>query len=970
MKYTTLIVNVAAALMFDAHDRAHRLGWRLSPVDLSPDEALELGVEADERLPAGAFIAISTPGAARREGPRLLVCGDDEAATRATSWRNKVGPDQAVLYVSAQRHGRAGGLRDAFEVLDERKLRAGVLDEAARRLPDDVLRGLRAAEVLEKVPVRDVCAFITAADGDLARVGDALPLLSLIRDTHLSEAPAARLEENARWVRAALSGSVRKTTALSAEGERVRAAVREAIDGAPDERLGRLRELDLGSLPLDELRLDSQRGKKRPAAPKGRLTLAAPSAPTKRAPPPKPTPKPKLRRASEPREATARPAPSPQPSVTATPEVSRTPELAPPRPPTLALEPQPAHRPASAEPAEAPSSAPAAAPPRAAPRPPASAPRPRPVVPGPWTHALDAEAGVGAPLLPSGATTLLRTSIEHDGDPLAWHLASGVASALERLPKGVAPVAHGDAALTQLPTLTAWRGARAELIAALGADATTQLLSAPYVALSAKAPLTAARELLAAAAALRDEAASADLLHAVMQLDTVTVTAASGEAVAMLTPLHMILLGQLVQRVDQLASAAKREPAGRVLAAVAADAPPAVPATWRTSDGATLRWRLSPRWTPLYGAPLTDVGTVANATHAAGRALLTLRPHARVALCVVAEDDEQEVADGLAALFEEDLGLQGVRLHSRRSVDAGELAATGKLVVEGVDGSARPHLVVRRAAASDQRAAALPGTWPAVQWRPAAAGPAPLGALSSDAGVWTLVIGELLTGPPPPGATVLARGLSQREEAVIVAHDSRPLIAAARQALMSGPMTDTRPRAVERAVRSLASVNAGMLDLGDAVRAELAATLAVAGAAQALSDEAITAHLSARARAALFGPSSVGVAIAGEALRDSVALAVCVASTRREDTLSARAAVARATELFADGAHRAALTQVLARAFDDVGGEGVFVADALRSGRPMTARFVSVSDEPTASAPGASTLTRLGATELLAELVS
>jgi len=36
----------------------------------------------------------------------------------------------------------------------------------------------------------------------------------------------------------------------------------------------------------------------------------------------------------------------------------------------------------------------------------------------------------------------------------------------------------------------------------------------------------------------------------------------------------------------------------------------------------------------------------------------------------------------------------------------------------------------------------------------------------------------------------------------------------------------------------------------------------------------------------------------------------------------------------------------------------------------MTARFVSVSDEPTASAPGASTLTRLGATELLAELVS
>ena len=1069
MKYTTLIIEVAHQRLFGstAAGASGRLGVRLSPLDIDAAEAIQLAEEARRLLPPEAFVAIAAPHAALIDEPRLFVSDGEATAARATQWRNALREGEALLFISARRLGRAGGLEDTLEALDEEALRSVALELAARdgALPAAALRGLRSADVLTRVPVRAVCAFLAAtANKGLAAVGDALPLLNLARDTRIAEETEARITHNARWVRAATSGTGRQSIALTDLGLSVRQALRDAVDLADDARLERLRSTDLGVLSLSELTRDQQRTTRaskntpsltslaqaadrgspkppRPATPVSRRAkdtgAAAPSPqrrPTARGPAPiKPSPGHQATegdasdgwRSSPPpvdRELREGPADAPdgEPSQIAplinregvdtlsshagdAPPQHEAHEAASPDEPDEPLpthdvpqaaspgepdEPLPTHDvPQTASPGEPNEPLPtppltpdpptpwgavppdatdeptiehAAPPPRHDAAPPASTepaaavpPPPRRAKrrePGPWTPELHA-AALGVPQTPpSGLLAMLRASLAGDGLGLLWRVSTRVETVLEQIPKGLLPATTTGDRAQDLSGFPAWSAARASLLELLDDDPAPGLLGTPYSALGGRAAAAAARALVAAGKSLLSEAASRgpDAMWDALRLETLTVTSARGEEIVCLSPLHPVLLTQLVQRLDGLAVAAAARPLAQRLRAQHIDRPPLVPSLWEGELIDALPWMPSPRWAPCYGALVTAHTTVATAAQAVARAMLHLRPHARSCLQVIAADDAQEVIDGLAPLLDEDM-YGAVVVHTRHAVEVPDNDEPGRDVqIEPLTEESPGHLIVRRARPADSPSAPPAGmeTWTPHPWRSATAGAQRLATLpTAGRATWTLVVGERLTSPPPKGTFVLARGYMLDEEIVVLGSDVRPICAPLEPVFDVAGLADPRPKEQERRAKELARLNAGLLTLGASPGIDPSAALAEAVARGELSDAAAFGHLSPRAVATLLGPHSGSVTLGGDAFADRVELTLVVSDTSRPASAWAPAPLQRALEVLQladDPALGDAVRALLRHAFEDGTEAGAEVANAIQRGKRLKLRLIAL----------------------------
>jgi hypothetical protein len=1062
MRYTALIVEVIRRHLFgDPTGGAQgRIGVRLSPIDISTDEAIEISEEAAKSLPPSAYVAIAAPGARLVDGPRLFLSDGEATAARATQWRNDLQEGEALVYISARRLGRAGGLEDTLEALDEARLRAAALEIArdAARLPDEVFHALEGANILSRVSVRSVCRFLEAVDGGgVAAVGQALPELSLVRDSSLTgENAAQRLTENARWVRLSASGTGRQGIALTDRGAELRAAVRSAIDATEDERVRRLSELDLGALSLAELKADTQRAVK--SVKSGPRLAAAGDSPNRPKTPaaPRPTsdaPR-KSRRAKD--EGGAAPAPSKPPTSIRPPRQvesksldAHPPEVAQPDEPKrvevraplakVDIQPQrqehnndelasagvgnthPTHidrsadrepdrinieagargelndagQPMPVEPVGGPPAVAAAS--RRSPQPDdglgplGEVPQPsaggspegsRPPAPrrhrrresGPWTAELHASV-FGAPSdPPAGLVAMLRASFAGEGLGLLWRVSMNAASVFEQVPRGLLPATTTGDQCQDLAGFGAWVAARAALVELLGEDPVVPLLQTPFTVLGSRPAAAAARALVTATGALLREAerAGSDRVWAAMRLETVTVTSARGEEVVALSPLHPVLLPQLVAHLDSLATAARAEAPALQLLAQRCDVPPVVPHAWEGELVDALEWQTSPRWAPCYGAALTAHGAVSAATHLAARALIQLRPHTRACLRVIAAGDEQEVVDGLAAMLEEE-PCGEVVVHTAKAVQTDGGAGAGTLRIEPRTPPDSAHLVVSRARPAPAAATAPQGMerWTPHPWRRAEAGAQRLSdVVTFDRATWIVAVGDCLTGPPPPGSFVLARGFIGREEVALLCNDLRAASSSLVSIYASTGHADPRPKELERRAREIAKARAGILTLGPRAVADISGALAEHAATRLITEEGALGKLTPATTPTLLGPRGVNAALAGDAFGDRVELVLSLSDATRPASAWAPEVLRCASRVFAladEPTLGPAVRALLSRIFVDGTDAGANIANAIARGRPLKVRLLAiglVAEAPLTVTEGVTALVTSASAEL------
>lgn len=263
MKVASLIVEAARRAV---EDDPGLLGVRLSPVALGPEEAARLVPEARKRLGAEWYVVASAPGVLVSQAERSYIAPDKRSAEQATAWRNtvRVGAGEHLLYVSAEEHEKASGLRDClFELTDETLARAFLQWCASPEsgMPRGLHEALEEAGIAQRVSPSALCAFAEAVrEGAVKRnaweaVGQVLPVLGLARDTALRSGSAAeRLDANQRLVGRAAASEVRRAAAvgpLAAIERELRTGIARATAAERDRALS---SVDLGSVPTVQLR--------------------------------------------------------------------------------------------------------------------------------------------------------------------------------------------------------------------------------------------------------------------------------------------------------------------------------------------------------------------------------------------------------------------------------------------------------------------------------------------------------------------------------------------------------------------------------------------------------------------------------------------------------------------------------------------------------------------------------------------
>lgn len=255
MNFETLIAQSLEPLLQKPY-----LGVRLSPLALTAADATLLLEALPERFPL-IRLAVCAPELSFKATSRTFGGSGEEVAEHATAWRNQLDIDagERLVYISARRLGRAGGLQETLLELPEQTLRQSL--ETSVSAPEyglnpQVLAGLRAARVFQTADVAPLCQFLTAVMAEpelLIEAGRLLPSLQLLSDSRLREAPEARLRLNAEWVRQAVQRESRATQHLLTGAGRLQAALRQQLllgERTPEQVLARL---DLGQLTTDEL---------------------------------------------------------------------------------------------------------------------------------------------------------------------------------------------------------------------------------------------------------------------------------------------------------------------------------------------------------------------------------------------------------------------------------------------------------------------------------------------------------------------------------------------------------------------------------------------------------------------------------------------------------------------------------------------------------------------------------------------
>lgn len=855
MNYSELICRVAAA-MFDG---SARLGVRLSPANIIPEDAEEIATLGRVILPPGTYIAVAAPGAVVREDERTCVATGDRAAELATHWRNALVGEERVLYVSARRLGKAGGLQDTLVELNETLLRTGLLAwcESQRLLPLTVAAGLREAGIIDRVDTRSLCRFVERASGQpLTVVGSLLPLLDLAADSSLQEGIEERLRANVRWVQNAAAGNNRGTARMDAKAMEVRRELTSIIidrEGASD---GRLSAVNLGTLSNEHLASDIAKTTRSPRKLREPEPLPnkRPSGPDKARDPRSPA-------------RTARQAAAPDSSETSQAEVSHKIEptnlsggvIAPPTQDnqcTTAGEGQST--------------------------PLGSGPNPqirKRAMSGPWTATMHADERGASQPLPEGLSRLVSAVLDGDGAGLLWEVSGSPSAALRAMPKLLRdPSRHPETDIDPY-LLAEWRAARSDLMVAIGAaSALPALAAAPYSVLGddkLAAPITAlvkaSDQLLAAAAA-----GDADLLAQTLTLDTATIVSHAGERLVVLCPTHMLLLRTLAERLPAMARAAALKGPARSMLAEYIDSAPPLPARLPYIGG-DLKWASSPMVTPIYGRLSGDGHHIRGAVAETCVVLCRLHPHARLCLTVVAETGANSVVQGVADALSEDLEIVRAIVYCPDNLflnDSEEaLVQSGRLQLEPLVEGVRSHLRVHSSAEAEPESIVPAHHTLGLRWRNAEPGAVDLGdvPLPKDVTTWTLVHGSNLTGAPRRPALVLARGAKAGIDIAVLSCDPRSAARELTPTYKALGVEKLTTRTIENLTRDLGVGAAGLVSLGPSPDGRVSSLLIELVLAQALGEDAVVAGLIGEKLRVLLGVRTgafcLGVAPTANAVR-------------------------------------------------------------------------------------------------------
>ncbi len=853
MKFASLILRAVDAALEEDPDL---LGLRLSPATVTEEDLKVLLAEAQERTRRGLFIVGSAPDVGFLSRDRVCTAPDERAAEQATAWRNSVdvSAGQHLLYVSAEEHDKASGLRDCLLQLTEDDLHRAYVawcESSDGGVPGALAAALRDAGLTDRLPAATLCEFARAVAKDAPRsdpweaAGKHLPVLGLVRDSRLTRADAAeRLSANERLVRRAATVERRRSATNAATAE-LQTAVREALGReGPNDVKRALGRLDLGELRTKQL------GQK---------------APTRRSSKTKdPAPKKKVKGAAGKRKKTptTRRQPDPTPPREEEEEVPTIQvSLEPTRP--VDVEPQPTTKKRTRDDAS-----------------------PKDDPPKPRRFAV-AE-------LPLGVQALLTALMAADGAELEWAVRSDVRRCLTTLPGGAESERVGDelrAHEAVAVEVAAWAEARRAFVESMAHDgdllvAVTQLTRAPAAVLRDANVRESATRLLRATAELHAAAVRApneQIMRAVLALDTMAIRDSSGLALRMLSPLHPLWLSQALAVATVADTAPKLDDVMKRLLGRALEAPVS-PQHWPEQARGDLAAARPECGLIVYerepdavtGPPLVRLG------ERALRRFLALCPHAHLGVRVaVIGGDPSPLVEGFArCLVDAGEVLRRVEVFCQRPLafsahsQAPALVAAGRLVPrplpleEGrIAAEIDPHLMVRiagraRGPETDEASAPLvapvaPGggllrTYFELRERGLRArtsvrgdtaleafealyagcwGRRPTGELRSEASAtslaalvvptpdrpaaWHMAIGPSFGRRPPPEHHLLVHErVSDEATCAIVVRDIQPASRALAEALRQLGLPEERPRVLKALASKLASTNAcGLVSL-------------------------------------------------------------------------------------------------------------------------------------------------------------
>ncbi|MEC9396215.1 MAG: hypothetical protein VX475_01335, partial [Myxococcota bacterium] len=510
--------------------------------------------------------------------------------------------------------------------------------EGCEALPRGFSEALREAEITTRMEARSLCEYTAAY---LERVGDVpdwslagelLPILSLPRDTNLSdEDAAARLRANMLWATSAATGEARGVKPKSEEAKDALERIESAFEQLGDARLEQLTGVDLGVLETSEL----AKGKK-PARKKQVTTLNEKALPKEEKKPPKKrtrkTPKAKGLDAQAavlekslsvaPEEASA-----PRPIASSEKLVAATFGRAVPPSPASPLKPK-APSPKATTPAPAPSGGDA------------------PAAGGAWTEAMQEREFGGVGRLPQGLYELIHASLASpEGEALRWRVSRGpLKPLLEVLPRGLEPPVKQPLELTGSAgvALEAWQRRRGELARALLAGASKQanfvkMINAPLLMLQDDGVRAMAQALVQASAdlynlAAADHGVDASTRARVLALDTMHIEADDGQHLIVLSPLHPLKLGQALARYDALTQAHDTSPNIRSVMTRSLLQAPVCPSSWPLEGGNELSLSQTDQNIIVYESNPADASDadIEIACELLLLQYLDLHPHARV----------------------------------------------------------------------------------------------------------------------------------------------------------------------------------------------------------------------------------------------------------------------------------------------------------------------------------------------------
>lgn len=670
------------------------LGVRLSPIAVRSTDAQQIVSDAIATLGKKIHVAVSVPGLTREERDRVCLAPDERAAEVATQWRNsvRVADGERILYVSAEPHGKAGGLQDTLFPIEEAVLRRTLLEWAqtpASGLPSGLGQALIESGVADRATSGALCAYVAAVLGEpkgtskWEAAGRNLPILGFAADTRLKGTDGVvRLKINAELVMKAATAESRNQK-LAAKAPVVANLVAALQRSSHVDLQRQLASVDLGELTTDALQ-KAKAPEKKLKAPK------APARDSRKAPEKKVAGRRAAKEARRP-SAEARRAQKQVDAIFDREGSSREDALA--RQANEAL--KPASGRGKVKPGQGGD---------------ALVAKPAPVV---WNEALQRDE-FGETNIPAGiAEVVVELTLRGGTGALRWDVQKDPRASLLKLAQNAVQSQEALPESAKLRTaLDGWAASRRELVELLAPQGDPKpllaFLRAPLVALGSPdlrqrvaSYLEASLRLYAAAGEEDEEAVQ----RAVLRIETGTIIGKDGQQIVLLGALHPLWLSQVSSRYSAMLAEPKLEREARGVLARSLTEAPAAPQTW---PGIACELVLSRAESGLIvyerEAATADPETLIYAGDRLASRYLELLPHARLGLCIAVKGEGgAHFVEGVAsAISRESDVVRAEILYEGSSLNldgkaTNEQMASGRLLVRPLPASgdgASPHLSV------------------------------------------------------------------------------------------------------------------------------------------------------------------------------------------------------------------------------------------------------------------------------------